>query len=66
MCFNAKGDWVPAAEPLHKDVDLRKQQKCGVGPALVREQHNFFYCTAASSPVGLYLYHLSLANDDIF
>ena len=38
MCFNAKGDWVPAAEPLHRDVDLRKQQKCGVGPALVRGQ----------------------------
>eukprot|EP00903_Cladosiphon_okamuranus_P008399 g8075.t1 len=35
MCFNAKGDWVPAAEPLHRDVDLRKQKKCGVGPALV-------------------------------
>eukprot|EP00752_Nemacystus_decipiens_P012128 g10753.t1 len=35
MCFNAKGDWVPAAEPLHRDVDLRKQHKCGVGPALV-------------------------------
>lgn len=35
MCFNAKGDWVPAAEPMHKDVDLRKQNRCGVGPGLV-------------------------------
>lgn len=42
MCFNAKGDWVPAAEPLHKDVDLRKQDKCGVGPALVSASNLLF------------------------
>lgn len=35
MCFTAKGEWTAAMEPLHKDVDLRKQHRCGVGPALV-------------------------------
>ncbi|CAN0558213.1 unnamed protein product [Ectocarpus sp. 8 AP-2014] len=36
MCFNARGDWRPAVEPLHRDIDLRKQHRCGVGPSLVR------------------------------
>ncbi|CAM9447576.1 unnamed protein product [Ectocarpus sp. 12 AP-2014] len=35
MCFNARGDWGPAVEPLHRDIDLRKQHRCGVGPSLV-------------------------------
>lgn len=38
MCFTAKGDWVHAAEPMHKDVDLRKRRRCGVGPAFVSHQ----------------------------
>ncbi|CAM9522870.1 unnamed protein product [Scytosiphon promiscuus] len=35
MCFNAEGNWMQASEPLHKDIDLRKKDRCGAGPALV-------------------------------
>ncbi|CAM9190602.1 unnamed protein product [Discosporangium mesarthrocarpum] len=36
LCFTASDEaWEPAREPLHRDVDLRKRERCGVGPALV-------------------------------
>ena len=31
--YSALGKWEVASEPLHKDIDLRKASRCGVGPA---------------------------------
>lgn len=33
--LNGSGAWIaPAVDPMHVDVDLRKAERCGVGPGL--------------------------------
>ncbi|CAM9709763.1 unnamed protein product, partial [Choristocarpus tenellus] len=50
LCFSGNERWTPAQEPLHSDIDLRKRERCGFGPALVCARALLTLRAAAGAP----------------